>query len=147
MLQRDAVVRIPNHRVSLGACFLTPCAALLACVGRLAFGCMPSMVSRACVPAARAVSATCSLFSALLSFVSCLYMPNHCLSLYHSSCDASIVLQRDAFLLCYSVTKRRNTGDRCNSANNSRKPQKAHSKTESRPTSVLQRDAMVQRNA
>ena len=33
------------------------------------------------------------------------------------------------------VTKRRrNSGDRCNSGSNSRKPQKAHSKTDSRPT-------------
>ena len=36
------------------------------------------------------------------------------------------------------VTKRLNRGNRCNSANNSRKPQKAHSKTESRSTSADQ---------
>ena len=37
-----------------------------------------------------------------------------------------------------AVTKRRNSGKRCNSANNGRKPQKAHSKTESQPTSADQ---------
>ena len=37
-----------------------------------------------------------------------------------------------------AVTKRRNSGNRCNGASNSRKPQKAHSKTESRPTSADQ---------
>ena len=36
------------------------------------------------------------------------------------------------------VTKRSNSGNWCNSSNNSRKPQKAHSKTESRPTSAEQ---------
>ena len=36
------------------------------------------------------------------------------------------------------VTKRRNSGKRCNSANDSRTPQKAHSKTDSRPTSADQ---------
>ena len=36
------------------------------------------------------------------------------------------------------VTKRRNRENRCNSANKSRKPQKAHSKTQSRPTSADQ---------
>ena len=34
---------------------------------------------------------------------------------------------------CPCFTKRRNSGKRCNSANNGRKPQKAHSKTESQP--------------
>ena len=36
------------------------------------------------------------------------------------------------------VTKIRYRGNRCHSANKSRKPQKAHSKTESRPTSADQ---------
>ena len=36
------------------------------------------------------------------------------------------------------VTKRNNSENRCISANNSRKPQKAHSKTESQPTSADQ---------
>ena len=36
------------------------------------------------------------------------------------------------------VTKRCNSGNRCNSTNNNRRPQKAHSKTESRPTSADQ---------
>ena len=38
---------------------------------------------------------------------------------------------------CVCVT-RRNSGNRCYSASNSRKPKKAHSKTESRPTSADQ---------
>ena len=36
------------------------------------------------------------------------------------------------------VTKRRNSGKRCNSTSNSGKPQKAHSETESQPTSAEQ---------
>ena len=45
------------------------------------------------------------------------------------------------FLFTYDmfVTKTRNSGNRCNSANNCRKPQKAHSKTESQPTSTEKR--------
>ena len=45
-------------------------------------------------------------------------------------------LETEALARPMSVTKRRNSGKRCNSTNNSRKPQKAHSKTESQPTSV-----------
>ena len=44
--------------------------------------------------------------------------------------------QMQSSLVLRCATKRRNRGNRCNSANNSRKPQKAHSKTESRPTSA-----------
>ena len=66
----------------------------------------------------------------------CLCMPNHHISLRHETklrtSNVSPACSTPA------VTKRRNSWKRCNSANNGRKPQKAQSKTECRPTSADQ---------